>query len=70
MSLIYIVEDDSNIREIELFALQNSGYKTDGFECASDFWKGIRKKIRVCRMCRRRVCILFMPLMNLGVPVL
>jgi Response regulators consisting of a CheY-like receiver domain and a winged-helix DNA-binding domain len=45
MSLIYIVEDDSNIREIELFALQNSGYKTDGFECASDFWKGIRKKI-------------------------
>lgn len=45
MSLIYIVEDDANIREIELFALKNSGYKTDGFECASDFWKGIRKKI-------------------------
>ena len=26
MALIYIVEDDQNIREIESFALKNSGY--------------------------------------------
>ena len=31
MSLIYILEDDANIREIESFALKNSGYKTEDF---------------------------------------
>ena len=38
MQTVYIVEDDANIREIELFALKNSGYATTGFECASDFF--------------------------------
>ena len=28
-SMIYIVEDDRNIQEIELFALKNSGYQAD-----------------------------------------
>ena len=27
MALIYVVEDDENIREIESFALKNSGYR-------------------------------------------
>ncbi len=31
MALIYIVEDDGNIREIEQFALQNSGYAVRAF---------------------------------------
>lgn len=44
MKTVYVLEDDANIREIELFALKNSGYKTEGFACASDFWKGIEKK--------------------------
>lgn len=44
MKLIYVVEDDANIREIELFALKNSGYEAEGFACASDFWKGINEK--------------------------
>ena len=39
MSLIYIVEDDVNIREIETFALKNSGYNVFDFECAKDFNK-------------------------------
>ena len=33
MALIYIVEDDQNIREIESFALKNSGYTIMDFEC-------------------------------------
>ena len=41
MQTVYIVEDDANIREIELFALKNSGYATTGFECASDCFEKI-----------------------------
>lgn len=37
MKTIYVVEDDANIREIEIFALKNSGYEAIGFECACDF---------------------------------
>ena len=36
MALVYIVEDDRNIREIETFALRNTGYEVMGFECAKD----------------------------------
>lgn len=45
MALIYVVEDDSNIREIESFALKNSNYSVESFECAFDFYK--RLKVRV-----------------------
>ena len=31
MALIYAVEDDKNILEIEMFALKNSGYQVYGF---------------------------------------
>lgn len=43
--LIYIVEDDTNIREIEVFALKNSGYTVEDFECAKDFYKRIGAKV-------------------------
>ena len=33
---VLIVEDDKNILEIEMFALKNSGYQVEGFECARD----------------------------------
>ncbi|MBR6770661.1 MAG: response regulator transcription factor [Lachnospiraceae bacterium] len=39
MALIYVVEDDKNIREIETFALKNTGYDIRDFECARDFYK-------------------------------
>ena len=39
MAWIYIVEDDQNIRELESFALKNSGYNVMDFECAKDFYK-------------------------------
>lgn len=39
MALIYIVEDDENIREIETIALKNSNYMVCGFDKAKDFYK-------------------------------
>lgn len=44
MALIYAVEDDKNILEIEMFALRNSGYQVEGFECAHDFYKKLEEK--------------------------
>lgn len=43
MATIYIVEDDQNIREIESFALKNSGYEVEDFACAGDFYKRIER---------------------------
>jgi len=39
MALIYIIEDDDSIREIEELALINAGHKVCGFSCATDFFK-------------------------------
>ena len=39
MALIYIIEDDDSIREIDEFALINAGHKVLGFTCAKDFYK-------------------------------
>ena len=45
MATIYIVEDDQNIREIETFALKNSGYSVVDFEKAKDFYKKLDEKL-------------------------
>lgn len=45
MALIYIVEDDSNIREIESFALKNSGYTTVEMERGKDLYKKLQERI-------------------------
>lgn len=45
MALIYIVEDDNNILEIETFALKNSNYDVKGFSNAEAFYDAIEKKI-------------------------
>ena len=45
MALIYIVEDDTNIREIETFALKNSGYHIRDFDCAADFYAKMQEKL-------------------------
>lgn len=45
MALIYIVEDDDSIREIEEFALINAGHKVCGFSCARDFWAKMQEVI-------------------------
>ncbi len=44
MALIYIVEDDQNIREIESFALKNSGYQIRDFSNAKDFYHAVKEK--------------------------
>ena len=41
MALIYIVEDDASIREMEAIALRNSNYTVESFENASDFYRQI-----------------------------
>lgn len=42
--MIYIVEDDKNIREIESFALKNSGYQIKDFSNARDFYRALKEK--------------------------
>ena len=39
MAAIYIVEDDTNISEIERYALKNSGYETEEFWCGRRLFK-------------------------------
>ena len=45
MSLIYIVEDDMNIREIQRYALKNSGFEVMDFECGKDMYKALEKRM-------------------------
>ncbi|MBQ2900361.1 MAG: response regulator transcription factor [Agathobacter sp.] len=45
MSIIYIVEDDSNIREIETIALKNSGYQVQAFETAKEFYRKVEERV-------------------------
>ena len=45
MALIYVVEDDKNIQEIETFALAGSGYKAVGFENATQFFAALKNEI-------------------------
>lgn len=42
MSLIYVVEDDKNIQEIEQIALKNSGYQVVTFDTAGDFLDALK----------------------------
>ena len=43
--MIYIVEDDINIQEIESYALKNSGYEVTCFESGAEVYKAIEKQI-------------------------
>ena len=43
--MIYIVEDDRNIQEIEIFALKNSGYQAVGFETAKEIYGALSEKL-------------------------
>ena len=42
---IYLLEDDSGIRNFVTYALNNSGLETESFELPSDFWQAMNKKI-------------------------
>ena len=45
MALIYIVEDDESIREIETIALKNSNYIVSAFENAKEFYKKLEELV-------------------------
>ncbi len=45
MALIYIVEDDASIQEIERMALKNSNYMVQVFSCASTFYDKLEELI-------------------------
>lgn len=45
MALIYIVEDDENIREIEEFALRNAGFTVVSFPNAANFFAYLETKL-------------------------
>lgn len=42
--MIYLLEDDTNIRNFVVYALNNSGLEAEGFELPSLFWAAVEKK--------------------------
>ena len=45
MALIYVVEDDKNISEIESFALKNAGHQIVECSCAKEFHKQVQDRL-------------------------
>lgn len=43
--MIWCVEDDKNIRDIEIYTLNSTGFKAMGFSNGSDFFKALEKDI-------------------------
>ena len=44
--MIYIVEDDASIRDIEVYALQTTGFAARGFEDGTSFWEALQGEER------------------------
>jgi two-component system alkaline phosphatase synthesis response regulator PhoP len=43
--MIYLVEDDGNIRELVVYALQSTGMACEGFARPSEFWKRVKEQV-------------------------
>ena len=43
--MIYLVEDDSGIRDLMIYALKASGYEAQGFEKSEGFWQAMEHKL-------------------------
>ena len=43
--MIYIIEDDTDIREMESYALGNSGFEVAGFSESSGFFEAVRSRL-------------------------
>lgn len=41
---VYLVEDDSSIRELVVYTLNSSGYKSVGFNSSKEFWVALREE--------------------------
>lgn len=42
--MIWCVEDDASIRDIELYALNSAGFETKGFEDGTSAWEALKKE--------------------------
>ncbi len=43
--MIYLVEDETNIRELVIYTLQNMGFSASGFSSAEEFWPALSQKM-------------------------
>ena len=43
--MIWCVEDDASIRDIEVYALRSSGFEARGFEDGADFWEAAQVEL-------------------------
>ena len=41
--MIWCVEDDGSIRDIEIYALRSMGFEAEGFEDGASFWTALQK---------------------------
>lgn len=41
--LVYLVEDDTNIRELVIYTLHNTGFEAQGFSSGKEFWETMRE---------------------------
>ena len=48
--MIWCVEDDASIRDIEVYALNSTGFSAEGFADGAAFWAALEKEqgIMVC----------------------
>lgn len=44
MALIYVLEDDESVRELEMYALLGNGYEVSGFAEPKAFIRRLKKK--------------------------
>ena len=45
MELIYCVEDDTSIRDIEIYTLRSTGYEAMGFENGKEFFEALHTRM-------------------------
>lgn len=43
--MIYVVEDDMNIRELVVYTFNNAGFEASGFERGAAFWEAMRQSV-------------------------
>ena len=42
--MIWCVEDDASIRDIEVYALRSTGFEATGFEDGTSFWQALQNE--------------------------
>ena len=43
--MIYFLEDDNNIRNFVIYALNNTGLEAEGFETPEKFWEAMKNEM-------------------------